>query len=359
MRWPWQARAAQLSAASATDQLLVRLLLAARGASTYRDALQTAAVETCAGLWARALASADLSGGNFATQAIRPETLALIGRELIRSGSLAFAIDVAGGRVALRPAAAFEVAGGGTDPRAWVYRLTFNTPSGQSRTRYAPADGVCVFRWAVDAREPWAGRSPLQSAQETARMAGGAERGLASESSSPSGYVVPTPAQRRTDEAADVSDDMKSLVATLSGGTELVPSADAGDWTNPTTGSVHASNDWKAQRIGANPPQAFTELRKDALQDVVSACGVPGDLFHGGEGAAAREAGRRFLAASVLPIARQVTLEFAEKLDAPGLRLTFRDLAVSDLQIKSRAAGTLGKLEGIDAAQALELAMLA
>ena len=71
----------------------------------------TAALEFCAGTWARAFASADIKP-SFPTQ-ITPTMLACIGRELVRAGEVLFAIDVRRGQISLcSPVGSWDVRGG-------------------------------------------------------------------------------------------------------------------------------------------------------------------------------------------------------------------------------------------------------
>ena len=63
---------------------------------------QLAAVETCVGLWARAMASAEVDPINELTRSVTAEVLHLTGRELAWGNAL-FLIDLVGSRVELRP----------------------------------------------------------------------------------------------------------------------------------------------------------------------------------------------------------------------------------------------------------------
>ena len=69
-------------------------------------AVATAAVETAAGLWARALALATVEPRNRRTAPLPPSMLALMGRALCRSGEIVFDLRVSGGHLTMLPASA-------------------------------------------------------------------------------------------------------------------------------------------------------------------------------------------------------------------------------------------------------------
>ena len=118
--WPFggnhlETRQAQGSYAAAVIQALVD------HASGKRASSNTAAREIAAGLWGRAFTSAELTPESIVADAIRPH-LALIGRMLIITGEVAFAIDVDGGALLLTPARSLSVVGD-PDPRTWGLRV--------------------------------------------------------------------------------------------------------------------------------------------------------------------------------------------------------------------------------------------
>ncbi len=71
-----------------------------------------------------------------------------------------------------------------------------------------------------------------------------------------------------------------------------------------------------------------------------------------------RESWRRFLHGSVQPLGDLLAVELADKLDAPGLRLTFDRLFASDLSGRARAFQCLTG-GGMDAERAAAAAGLA
>ena len=81
------------------------------------------------------------------------------------------------------------------------------------------------------------------------------------------------------------------------------------------------------------------------------------DLVGGADATAAREAWRRFLHGSVVPVAELLAAELADKLDAPTLRLRFDRLAASDIMGRARAFQSMTN-GGMDAGRAAILAGL-
>ena len=69
---------------------------------------------------------------------------------------------------------------GSDDPASWIYRVTLNGPT-TSRTLTVPAASVLHVLHAPHPSRPWAGRSPVQLAIDTARAAGLLETATAGE----------------------------------------------------------------------------------------------------------------------------------------------------------------------------------
>ena len=100
--------------------------------------------------------------------------------------------------------------------------------------------------------------------------------------------------------------------------------------------------DWKPQRLGANPPDALRALRTDAEGGVLGACGVPVELIMArSDGAAVREAWRRFAFSTLAPLGGIIAAELASKLDQPGLEITFDRLFASDITGRARAFASM------------------
>ena len=172
------------------SELFLSLLNANANAQTS-SANATAAMEIAAGLYARALASAELlPGGDPRTRAVNAEIRAHIGRDLMLYGESIYLIDTTGGRVRLVRASAADIhdtANGGLR-----YRLDI---ASATRHRSVWADGRAVLHFKINEspKDPTRGLSPFVVAGNTARLCGGVERLLGNEILGASGYIIPIP----------------------------------------------------------------------------------------------------------------------------------------------------------------------
>ena len=99
-------------------------------------------------------------------------------------------------------------------------------------------------------------------------------------------------------------------------------------------------------------------LSSNAAVAILAACGTPAALMVAGSaGTAAREALRRWLHTTVLPLGRIVQTELRAGLNAPELSLSFDGLFASDLSGRARAFGSMVK-SGMDLDRAAALAGL-
>ena len=89
-----------------TDLIVSGLIQTARGTGA-RNATRTAALEACAGAWARAMAAAAVVPVGAATAGVDAVFLADVGRRLIRSGDALYMITVGPDGTILLPAAAW------------------------------------------------------------------------------------------------------------------------------------------------------------------------------------------------------------------------------------------------------------
>ena len=346
------------SDASYTD-LIVSGLVAAASGTGARNATRTAAVEACAGAWARALAAATVAPVTAATAGITAAFLADVGRRLIRSGDALYVISIGPAGTILLPAVAWDVHGG-FDPAGWFYRATLAGPD-VTVTRTVPAAGVVHVTWATAPGRPWAGVSPLAWASETGRLSGALEEALADEAAGPRGSVLPIPESQREPTADDAAGDdplagLRGDLLRLRGGLAMVETMAGGYGDRGSRPDA----DWRARRIGAEPPDALATLRSDAALSIFSACGVPPSLVAmPADGTGQREAWRRFLHGSVSPVARIVQGELRTKLDTPGLALDFVSLYAADVSGRARAFRALaGKDATIPEGEARRLAGL-
>ena len=336
MRLPWRRRAERRAAAlDYTSTIADAFEAAAAGTSPSAAVNAVAAAEAAAGAWARAFASAAVTPATSTTSAVTPAVLACIGRELVLRGELVFDVRTRGGRLALLPAASWDVEGRGPDPSAWRYRVYLNAPSGTT-VAMRPAAGVVHVVYGVDPARPWEGVSPIRRARLSAALASSLETRLSEEAGAATGRVLPFPdLGQDADKPTGPLAMLRADLAALKGKTALVPSMSA-NWE----GSKAAApvQDWKAHRIGADPPAALVSLRGDAERAILAACGLQPELaYGGGQAAALREAYRQFVHLSVAPIGRAVAAELALKLDTPGLAFDWSGLMAADVASKARA----------------------
>ena len=329
MRLPWS-KPETRSAAPYSDAIVHAILTRAKGGTAR--ASTTGAVEAAASLAARAFASAKITPP---VPAVSPLILSTIGREIIRRGECVFLIDVDGAGLRLTPATSWEVTGG-PSPETWVYRLQLAGPSHDAEY-IAPAASVAHVRAYVEPSAPWRGISPLDAAASTSRLLAETETALADESSGTRGHVIPLPQADGEDESRFTA--LKADIANLKGRTALTETAAAG--FGEGRGAAPQS-DWQPRRIGANPPDALRALRMDAEMSTLGALGVPVELITArSDGAAVREAWRRFAHAFLTPLGGIVAAELADKLNVSGLTLDFSSLFASDITGRARAFNSM------------------
>ena len=255
--------------------------------------------------------------------------LNLIGRQLVRRGELVARLRVSRGRVEATPAGSWDVRGETADRRRWTYQVTEYGPSGSS-VRWAPAAATVHLQWAFDPARPWWGLSPLHVAAADGRLHANAVAALADEAGGPRGTLLPVP---EDGEEANLA-KLKATIAALAGRLAIVETTSAGWGDGP---SAAPKKDWTPQRVGFDAPDTLRTLRSDSARSVLAACGVPVELVAASEGTGQREAYRRFLFGSVLPVARLVESELRDKLEAEALRFDFSELMAGDLAGRARA----------------------
>ena len=338
MRWPWQERNVEVRHES---DLILAALIARGGASGGRSLASvqaTAALEAAAGLTGRSFAAADVSGPDMFTEAITPDLLEIIGRELIRRGELVCLIDTSDG-LALWPAQSYDV-DGPPDPRRWWYRVTIGGPSHTWTQIGVPADSVLHFKYGVDPAQPWRGKSPMFIAAESGKMSAETVSALAEEASGPRGTLLGLPVDGN-DESVE---RLKREIKDLKGAIGLL---ETGDWGG-TAGGGEVNG--KPMRIGPAPTAALVELAAHASAEVWAACGYNPAIFESGQAASLREANRLALGV-VAALGKKVEWELRLKLD-PGIGLSWGEIRSTDIQTRTRSVGQL-----VTAGLALDKAM--
>ena len=347
MIWPWREIRRLRAEIRGYSDTLTELLVARSGGGDDPDgsAHLTGAAEACAGLYARAFASATVEGDEYG--ALTPGVLARIARSLIVPGESLHLIRVRRGRVQLLPSGSWDVLGERPDPAAWSYKLQLDGPSG-AETVTRPSAAVLHVRYSEDPSRPWRGLGPLMRAGLSADLLSALETRLKQEAGAPSAYVIPSPADGQSTSTETLRSDVRDakggvvLAETMAGGY-----GDAG-------GAPQA--DWTQKRVGAHPPDVLRALRSDAGCSIMAACGVSESLIMDADGTAQREAWRRFVHASVMPLARIVEAEIADKLEI-SVSLDFAGLYASDIVGRAGAFQRM-VVGGMDVAEAASLAGL-
>lgn len=310
MRWPWQRCEARESGGSYSDAVL--RLIEATAAGTAADSGATAAVEAAAGALSRAFASAKVEGPEWAVEAVTGDFLAQVGRDLIRSGESLHAVRMSGGALRLVPCASWHFEGD-HDPAGWRVRATAYGPS-TSTTWNLPAASVIFVRWGGSPGQTHIGTAPTRFAALTARLQAEAERSLADESAGPLAQLLSIPQDGGDGGEDDPLTMLKADIAKARGRALFVETTAAG-WGEGMASAPR--RDWMASRPGPAPPAALAEVRRDAFEAVLAACGTPPGLFFGSTGTAQRDATRGWMLGTVLPLARMLEDELSRKLEAP------------------------------------------
>ena len=323
MKWAWRRPEVR---ESYTDQVVARMLAASTGVG---DGGALAAIETAARWWGLGLASATVKPSNLALASITPSVLDTIGRALCRSGESLHVIDVRGGRVALTPTASWSVHGS-DNPSTWFYRVNLSGPD-STRTVTLPQTSVLHVRYAPSPDRPWAGRSPVALAIDTARAAGLLEKATAGELGFTQTQML-TPRRAAGDYGVAESlapDALEKIVAAFA--------------SHVNTGAFILPSDVVPSRLGPEPPDSFPLLR-DRLENAMYAMmGIPPALVAAqGTGTAMREGFRQVLHSLLKPLGAIIAEELREKLD-PAAALDFSELRAGDIVGTSRALGSLVK----------------
>ena len=313
MRWPWSKAEKRESGGDFSDAVV--RLIEAQASGAAADASSTAAVESAAGALSRALAGAEVDGPSWVQEAVTPEVLGQIGRDLIRSGSSMHAIRVdRAGDVRLIPVSSWHWEGN-HDPASWAVRATAFGPS-TSTTWNLPGSAVVFVRWGGKPGQPYVGIAPAAWAHTTARLGAEVERSLADEAAGPLAQLLTYPEgiDVDSDDDSDPLAPLRAEIAAARGRALLLESTASG----MGEGRANApARDWVPQRLGPHPPDVLATIRKDVFEHVLAATGTPPSLFIDADGTAQREAVRRWHMGTVIPLARLLEHELTAKLETP------------------------------------------
>ena len=332
MSWYWPFSAGR-DASNYTD-VLTAAIEGMAAAGPVPSPAATAAAEACAGIIARALACATVKPATPVTAAVSARWLRRLGYDLVRAGEHLAAIEVDRGRVRLRPASTWTF-WAGSKPGTWRVQAQIPRPSHGSETLDLDYAATVSVLWAENELQPWRGRGPLSGASLTSHLLAASHRSLGAEQAQPTGALLPIPQAGDTETA-----NLRAELGRVAGRLVLVETTSGGFAQGPAEAP---RGDYVQRRIGADPPQGSIDLQDSAARQVIAACGVPLELVADVSGAQRREAFRQLVSTSIEPLALVIADELADKLDTPGLSLTFDRLAASDMAGRARAAGSLVK----------------
>ena len=313
---------------SYSDAVAEALLNQASGITPSAESL--GAVEIGAGLWARALASAQVEPETSASMALTPDLLAFVGRQLATRGETVMAIDVGPMGLALTPASSWDIAGS-ANPMSWVYRLDLVGPS-STVTRVLPWESVIHLKYAIRPYAPWRGVGPLGMASKTKELAAYLERSLTWDAKVPTGYLMPLP------DGISSAQGIAFKVASQEGrGGITAIETTAHGWGHGMQNAAPRGKDFEQSRFGPIPPLPNIDLRSKSQVTVLATMGIPLGLVEAAAAASLREQWRLFLHAMAKPLTRIITPELRVKLDMPTLRFNLSLLAASDIGGRARA----------------------
>ncbi len=342
-------------AESSYTDTLVDLMVARAGGSVAK-ATATAALESVAGLVGRAFATVRVDAPDPIAKALCPRTRNLIGRALVRQGESVHGLDVRGERIALPPAADWDISGS-YDPDSWLYSLNLAGPSTQTRRERQGPGRVCHFVWQTEPDRPWRGVSPIEAATMAGRLSAELVHALGDEVSGTRGALLPIPVDGEDPTVTKLKADLKVLAGKLA----VVESQSTGKWSqemgrNPSDGG------WRPHRVGAHPPESLVRLFEASTREIMAAVGFSPILLGlvTGDASATREAWRLAVITVLQPVGELMAEELSAKTGA-AVSLDWSPVRSSD-ELVGRArvfASLLGSGgEGMDADQAAEVAGL-
>ena len=300
MRWPWSKPETRQSGGDFSDAVV--RLIESQAAGTAANASSTAAVEAASGALSRAFATAEVQGEGWARDLVSPSFMAQVGRDLIRNGDSMHVIRMSGaGDVQLIPASSWHWEGD-HDPDSWTVRVTAFGPS-TSTTWNLPAESVVFVRWGSTPGQTYVGVGPLSWAHTTARLQSETERSLADEAGGPLAQLIAIPQDGGDGSGDDPLAMIKADIAKARGRAVLVETSNAG-WGEGKASAPQ--RDWKAERLGPQPPEAMPKIAEESFKAVLAACGCSVAMFDDSDGTSKREAQRVFLHGTVRPLGKML-----------------------------------------------------
>ena len=295
-----------------TDTIVEALVNRAAGSSGVLApsvAAGVGAVQGGASLYSLAFAGSEIDPQDAVTESLTAAVLANMVREVVTLGESFYLLEVRRGRAFLLPMSGVTVNGASPDRETWTYEGQVNGPDHSVVGRYS-ARRVIHVQWSYDATRPWIGISPLQRCSLSAELLAAIERGLRSELSRESRYILPIPADpARSDYDQWVKDLTGSRGGGLIVGRTMMGSAVAGIGSTP-------KGDFEQSRLGPEPNRESVELRAQVQAAVLMAMGVDPALANADPKTGALQAAyRSFLTGSAASLARIMTSELCTKLE--------------------------------------------
>ena len=201
---------------------------------------------------------------------------------------------------------------------------------------------------------PWQGRAPWQSAPLTGRAIAELERSIGDESHIYAGRVWIAP-----DAATQAQvDAMGRTVALLKGGGQVVSETTAQGFGQGAIAAPPAAKDWKAEHTGPSHVVGNVQMRDSLENAIAGAYGVAPAYLNRQATAPALAATKRLAFLDrTLPLAAKIAEELALKLDSPGYRIHWPNLADQSVDVQLRAQALVRLAEAAQGAtpQMLEL----
>ena len=286
-----------------TDGIIRSILARATGGKATASAYETGAAEYAIGLVSRCFAVGRI---NPAFPGITPAELSRMARSILVNGNYVASIAVSDSGIRLIRANTWDIRGG-YDPETWRYTLDLPGPTVSVTRHRIPASGVIHIRMNETPATPWKGRSPLEIAGVSSELMANLELRMSQEAWTKIGYLLPVP-EGMDDTALE---KLQADLAAFAGGVGLTETTNSGYGTGRANAPLV---DWVARRFGADIPEHNVIARRDAVQAVFTALGIPPAMMNA-DGAALREGYRQLLTTTIQPMADIVASELSEKLE--------------------------------------------
>ena len=320
MKWPWRQRETRASV-TYTDAMATAAYARADGSPA--KVAELAVAGAVARIYALALSLAKIEpAGSMAAGLLTPELRAMIGMQLILAGNSIFSLESGEDGLSAVPCTGFAD-GGDWRPSSWLYTVQLAGP-GASYSRRRMGASVLHFKLEAEPRRPWAGISPLTRAGVDGAALSALTTQLRDAGTAPFGSLLNTGQFEDEDSRKAFEANLRSI----KGGLAVV---DRGDF-NAAAGAGLTTFGLLAARLD----QGLGLLRRDLVDSVAAACGLPPSLLSpSSSGTSTREswrqAGSYFRSVGEL-LAEEVYRKLAERIE-----FDFSALATADVRMRASA----------------------